>query len=102
MGNQILEARRVTEYTPKPGERNSDSFRAGISQGGLDFWLEQAIGFLPGDPPCFLIVPVSLSKSKRGPQAHGQRICWRPHVARAFVLSVASIGCFLTAEELDR
>ena len=28
MGNQILEARRVTEYTPKQGDRNSYSIES--------------------------------------------------------------------------
>jgi hypothetical protein len=27
--------------------------KASVSQGGLGFWLEQAIDFLPGDKPVF-------------------------------------------------
>jgi hypothetical protein len=41
MGNQILEARRVPEYTPKQGDRNSDSIlstsRATTPPGALSF-----------------------------------------------------------------
>jgi hypothetical protein len=46
--------------------------RAAISQGGLDFWLAQAIDFLAGRESCFLIASVSFSKLKRGLQADRQ------------------------------
>jgi len=53
-----------------------------MSQGGLDFWLQRVIVFWAGRQLRFLIVSVSLSGSKRGPQAHRQRIRWRPGVAK--------------------
>jgi hypothetical protein len=43
-----------------------------ISQGGLDFWLAQAIDFLAGRESCLLIASVSFSKSKRGLQTDRQ------------------------------
>jgi hypothetical protein len=53
-----------------------------MSQGGLDFWLQRVIDFLAGRQHRFLIASVSLSRSKRGRQAHRQRIRWRPGVAK--------------------
>jgi hypothetical protein len=73
-----------------------------LSQGGLDFWFEQAIDFLAGQESCLLIASVSFSKSKRGLESDRRRSCrsdWcRPDVLDFSVLFVGP--CFLLVQPL--
>jgi hypothetical protein len=57
-----------------------------MSQGGLDFRLEQAIDFLAGRQPRFLIASVSFSGSKRCFQARRQPLGWRPGLAKTSLI----------------
>src|SRR5438093_13669245 len=73
----------------------AEASETAISQGGLDFRLEQAVHFFAGRPSCLLIVSVSCLKSKRCLHAHRQRTAGGLAQPRRFRFSVLSAGPIL-------